>query len=88
MEKMLERPLCACYVFPNKGVIPEGLTVEHIDHRRSHNCPENLMLLAERIHNAITQAGCRYIRAHYTEWMALQQAKAEAEATPDWVSQS
>ena len=84
MEEMLEHPLCAPYVFPERGVIPAGFTVEHLDHTRAHNCRENLMLLDERLHNAITQAGCRYIREHYDEWLVYQAQKNEV--APDWVT--
>jgi hypothetical protein len=33
--------------------IPRGFEVHHIDRDRSHNCPENLMLLAAPIHEAL-----------------------------------
>lgn len=84
IEEMLEHPLCASYVFPEPGQIPSGLTVEHIDHRRAHNCRSNLMLLDSRIHNAITAAGCRYIREHYVEYLAAVQGSE----VPDWVTES
>jgi hypothetical protein len=54
VEEMLQNPLCAEYVFPERGKIPEGMTVEHVDHRRAHNCRGNLMLLDKRIHDAIS----------------------------------
>lgn len=38
----------------DKTEIPPGFTVEHVDHRRSHNCFSNLMLLDKIIHDAIS----------------------------------
>lgn len=56
--------------------IPEGFTVEHLDHRRQHNCPENLLLLDKRIHDAISFASmCRY-----SERFSQTQE-------PDWVNE-
>lgn len=80
MEDLLTVPLCAGYVFPGAGKIPPNMTVEHIDHQRAHNCHSNLMLLDSRIHNAITAAGCRYVREHYDEWLMRQ--------APDWVTET
>src|SRR5690348_3714508 len=37
---------------PSTG-LPDGFTVEHCDHIRTHNCPANLLLLDIRIHNAL-----------------------------------
>ncbi len=34
--------------------LPEGFTVEHIDHNKQHNCPGNLLLLESVIHNHIS----------------------------------
>jgi hypothetical protein len=85
IEEMLERPLCAAYVFPERGVIPAGYHVEHADHSRTHNCAGNLMLLDARIHNTLTWATVRYIHAHYDEWLVLQQSKLEPQSVPEWV---
>ena len=39
--------------------IPERFHVEHLDHRRKHNCPENLILLEAAIHNHISFCSTR-----------------------------
>jgi len=54
IERMLVDPICLRYVFPEVGKIPVGMTVEHLDHRRAHNCSGNLMLLDKAIHDAIS----------------------------------
>lgn len=73
-----------CYYLLN-GNLPEGMTVEHLDHKRSHNCIENLMLLDKRIHDAISLA---YQWRLYRERRAKVEAevRAEAETPPDWVT--
>jgi hypothetical protein len=58
--------------------IPEKFTVEHIDHRKPHNCPENLMLLDKRIHDAISLWSRGYYRAHRSP---------EQPEEPDWVNE-
>lgn len=49
--------LCAewCYypLDPRTG-LPFGMTVEHVDHHKQHNCISNLLLLDIRIHNALS----------------------------------
>lgn len=52
---MLEACQEFCY-YPVDGNLPPGMTVEHLDHNRQHNCRENLMLLDKRIHDAISIA--------------------------------
>ena len=69
METLLLHPIAASYVFPVPGVIPEGMTVEHVDHHKPHNCIGNLMLLDVRIHNALSKASWKYFREHYAEWL-------------------
>lgn len=49
--------LCAvwCYYPLNARTgLPDGMSVEHLDHRRTHNCISNLILLDLRIHNALS----------------------------------
>lgn len=57
-HRVVMASLCAefCY-YPVQadGFIPDGFTVEHVDHIKTHNCPENLLLLEESIHNAISR---------------------------------
>jgi len=54
------------------GPIPAGMTVEHIDHRRAHNCWQNLMLLDKRIHDFIS-------------WENIRRFQELQAAPPDWV---
>jgi hypothetical protein len=67
-----------CYYDVREG-LPKGMTVEHIDHNRQHNCPENLMLLDSRIHD--------YISSHH--WLDVIKPdidrKVEEANMPDWV---
>jgi hypothetical protein len=68
-----------------RNKIPNEMTVEHLDHRRRHNCIENLMLLDKRIHDFISN----------DQWMRMvgdrrhkeqeEQKKQEEQETPDWV---
>ncbi|MDE2097834.1 MAG: HNH endonuclease [Patescibacteria group bacterium] len=55
------------------GPIPAGMTVEHMDHQRAHNCWQNLMLLDKRIHDAISWAS----------WTRFAAREAEP---PEWVT--
>lgn len=82
IEELLLKPLCADYVFPTPGIIPEGMHVEHVDHSRTHNCHGNLMLLQECIHNAVTQAGIRYFREHFYSNFSPSEADE-----PEWVTE-
>jgi hypothetical protein len=80
--------------YPLKGNLPtiqdgtsEGtpFTVEHVDHRRTHNCPANLLLLDKRIHDAISSAhatNLRRVRGKVEGWGWV----ADLEL-PDWVNQ-
>jgi hypothetical protein len=43
-----------CYYELMPDGLPFGLTVEHLDHNRSHNCVDNLILLDTRIHSHIS----------------------------------
>jgi hypothetical protein len=86
IEELLESPLCADYVFPEKGKIPQGMTVHHNDHSRTHNCIPNLMLLSVPIHNALSKARWRWIREHYTEWEEWQRREREKDSVPEWVT--
>jgi hypothetical protein len=85
MEELLEHPLCADYVFPDKGVIPKGMTVDQMDHRRTHNCHQNLMMLQDVIHNAISRAYRKYMSEHWLEWEEMMRQDRERESVPDWV---
>ena len=90
MERMLAAPLCAEYVFPGpgeKGKIPQGMTVHHNDHSRTHNCIPNLMLLSTSIHNALSKARWKWIREHYVEWDEWQRREREKESEPEWVTE-
>jgi len=69
MERLLQEPLCAEYVFPERGKIPEKMTVEHLDHVRTHNCHQNLMLLEKCIHDSISLAYRAYILANYEAYL-------------------
>jgi hypothetical protein len=51
------------------GPIPPGMTVEHLDHRRAHNCWQNLMLLDARIHNYISWDSIRARDEEATDWV-------------------
>lgn len=84
---MLEACREFCY-YPVDGNLPEGLTVEHLDHVKIHNCRENLMLLDKRIHDAISIA---FRWRQWREAVARVEAEvasevaAEREGPPDWV---
>jgi hypothetical protein len=57
-QRVILAALCAefCYYQINSRTgLPDGLTVEHLDHNRTHNCHCNLMLLDERIHGYISR---------------------------------
>jgi len=43
----------------NGDGLPSGFHVHHIDGRRAHNCPQNLMLLDATIHDYLTLEGIR-----------------------------
>jgi len=43
----------------NGDGLPAGFHVHHIDQRRAHNCPQNLMLLDAAIHDYLTLEGIR-----------------------------
>lgn len=47
------REFCFYPLDPRSG-IPSGMTVEHQDHRRTHNCRANLILLDIHIHNHLS----------------------------------
>lgn len=84
-ERLLLSPLCASYVFPVPGVIPPGMVVHHNDHCRTHNCPENLMLMSTNLHNAVS-------RAHRSLCLLRQRAKWQEEqrlneGAPEWVTE-
>ena len=66
------------------GDLPAGLTVEHLDHNRQHNCLGNLILLDKRIHDVIS------IEWRWKRWRAAQarleeELRVEREPPPDWV---
>lgn len=72
MRKMLEKPMCAGYVFPTSGVIPSSMTVHHVDYEKAHNCVGNLMLLQRCIHNHISRAHQQYVRDHWEAYLENQ----------------
>ena len=47
---------CPAWLLPllNGDGLPEGFHVHHIDGRRAHNCPQNLMLLEAVIHDHLS----------------------------------
>lgn len=47
--------------------IPPTMRIHHIDTNRSHNCPQNLMLLDKAIHNAIHAAHVKFLRRYHRE---------------------
>jgi len=53
MMTLLENPIGLPFVNCG-GEIPENMTVEHLDHNRTHNCHSNLMLLQKEIHDYIS----------------------------------
>jgi hypothetical protein len=42
-----------CY-YSVDGDLPQGFTVDHLDHKRAHNCLGNLLMLDKRIHDSIS----------------------------------
>ena len=83
---MLEMCLEGCY-YPlpldrhGNPTLPEGFTVEHLDHHRQHNCYQNLMLLDKRIHDALSWAHANFRRKAYRSIVVCQD-----EEVPDWVT--
>ena len=77
IEELLEHPIGL--MFSGDGKIPPNMTVEHIDHWRTHNCIGNLMLLEKRIHDWCSRQTQKYYREHWREILAR-------ENTPDWVT--
>ena len=65
IEDLLKCPIS--YMFAPGAPIPEGMTVEHVDHNKQHNCMGNLMLLDRRIHGKISESYQRYCREHVEE---------------------
>ncbi len=75
---MYEACLEFCYYHINRR-LPEGFTVEHLDHDRQHNCIENLLLLNKRIHDHIS----------WETWQSQARAREKQrleESVPDWVT--
>ena len=60
---MAERCKEFCFYPLEADGLPAGFTVEHLDHKRTHNCGENLMLLQEIIHNHLSAAS-RWAQPH------------------------
>ncbi len=82
---MLEMCMEMCYYPLPMGknghpTLPEGFTVEHCDHHRQHNCPENLMLLDKRIHDWIS------LEHSHTMLNAMKTVYEVEEETPEWVT--
>jgi hypothetical protein len=73
---MLEMCREMCYYPIEDGKLPAGFTVDHLDHRRQHNCPENLMLLDKRIHDALSLAHAQTVK----------ELRESVIAMPDWVN--
>ncbi len=81
---MLEMCQEMCYYPMEEGKLPEGFTVEHLDHNRRHNCPENLMLLDKRIHDWISSEHGRMMQEIYASRIPYMD-KADG-GEPDWVT--
>jgi hypothetical protein len=79
---MLEACREMCY-YPVTYGLPPGLTVEHLDHDRVHNCMCNLMLLDKRIHDAISIRH-RYVMRGLNG--NTEDAVASSVEEPDWVT--
>lgn len=70
-HRVIMAALCAefCYythspLWDYRAGLPLGFHVEHIDHVRTHNCPSNILLLQDVIHNAISRAHGAVMRKH------------------------
>ena len=72
MQQMLMDPIGLCHLPVGDPIIPTWATVHHIDHQKRHNCPDNLMLLDYRIHNALSRSYRKYILDHYAEFLTWQ----------------
>lgn len=70
---MSERCREFCYYPLADDGLPVGFTVEHIDHNRTHNCGENLMLLQDIIHN------------HLSAWSRWYSPFRRYDGSVDWV---
>jgi hypothetical protein len=75
---MLDMCLEQCYyVLPigKNGLptLPEWATVEHVDHKKQHNCRENLMLLDKQIHDAISLSHAMMMRQAYRSIVAVDE---------------
>lgn len=62
--------------YPVNGNLPEGFTVEHLDHNRQHNCMCNLMLLDKRIHDHLSS----------THAKTVQELRSSVFEVPAWVN--
>lgn len=82
METLLKSPIGL--MFAGDGQIPENMTVHHVDHRVTHNCPQNLMLLAKPIHDSMSYDRRLYLAAHHEEFTEM--IRRENEEPPDWVT--
>lgn len=58
IEKLI-RSRTGGLVWINQIQIPENMTVHHNDHRRAHNCNDNLMLLEKAIHDYLSICDAR-----------------------------
>jgi hypothetical protein len=86
VEQLLRDPIGLVFL-PATGEIPHGMHVHHLDGAKQHNCIPNLMLIQDRIHNALTMAYRTYIRDHmeeFNQWTA--EKNAATEEPPDWVT--
>lgn len=83
MRDALKNKLCADYVFPQESMgpdgIPVGMTVNHADSIKTHNCLGNLQLLDKQIHDAISFSYWKFMRTfanerwdEYVEWCQEQ----------------
>lgn len=73
--------MCSVYCFHkplNSDGLPEGFDVHHIDMRKQHNCPGNLLLIDHNLHYAMDIL-----------WRRNQETGTYTSCTepPDWVTQ-
>lgn len=47
--------------------LPEGFTVDHLDHDRQHNCHQNLVLLQKEIHDHLSWCSMRKLALREVE---------------------
>ena len=77
VELLLVDPIGLCFRL-GQG-IPEGYTVDHMDHNKLHNCPGNLLMLQKCIHDVISRSHQQYINDHWEEYQIWLTQQADNE---------